>query len=46
VISQFDQALLYGVTVVILAGTLVVWIVSYVRRYGKKRDRDDDSLGD
>jgi len=43
VISQFEQALLYGVTVVILAGTLVVWIVSYVRRYGRKRDNDDDS---
>ncbi|NYE18326.1 hypothetical protein [Microbacterium immunditiarum] len=41
-ISGFEQALLYGVTVVILAGTLVVWVVAYVRRYGRKRDRDDD----
>ncbi|MEU1971395.1 hypothetical protein ABZ477_07055 [Microbacterium sp. NPDC019599] len=37
-----EQSLLYGVTIVILAGTLIVWVVQYRRRYGKKRDDDRD----
>lgn len=37
-----EQALLYGVTIVILAGTLIVWIVQDRRMYGKRRDDDRD----
>ena len=36
-----EQALLYGVTIVILVGTLIVWIVQYRRMYGKRKDDDD-----
>ncbi len=34
-----DQALLFGVTIVILTGTLIVWIVAYIRM--NRRDKDD-----
>lgn len=37
-----EQALLAGVTIVILAGTLIVWIAQYRRMYGKKRDDDEE----
>lgn len=40
-----EQALLYGVTVIILAGTLIVFVTQYVRTYGKKK-KDDDEPGD
>jgi hypothetical protein len=36
-----EQALLYGVTIVILAGTLIVWVVQYRRQYGRRKDDDE-----
>lgn len=38
--SGLEQSLLYGVTIIILAGTLIVFVVQYIRRYG--RDKHDD----
>ncbi len=37
--SGLEQSLLFGVTIVILAGTLVVFVAQYVRM--RKRDKDD-----
>lgn len=36
--SPLEQSLLYATTAIILAGTLVVFVVQYVRRYGRKHD--------
>jgi len=38
-----DQwTILYGVTILILVGTLIVWVAQYRRMYGrKKRDSTD-----
>jgi hypothetical protein len=36
--SPLEQSLLFATTIVILAGTLVVFVVQYVRRYGRKHD--------
>ena len=36
--TRTDQFLTLAVTAVILAGTLVVFIVQYVRRFGRKHD--------
>jgi hypothetical protein len=33
-----EQAILYGVTIVILSGTLIVWVASYIRM--NRRDKD------
>ena len=33
-----EQALLYGVSIVILTGTLIVWVAAYIRM--NRRDRD------
>ena len=38
--NSFEQTLLLAVTALILAGTLVVFVVQYVRRYGRRRDDD------
>lgn len=38
--SSLEQSLLYATTVIILAGTLVVFVVQYIRRYGRKKDDD------
>jgi len=38
--SSLEQNLLYGVTVVILSGTLIVFVVQFVRR--NRRDKDED----
>jgi hypothetical protein len=37
-VSPLEQSLLFATTIVILAGTLVVFVVQYVRRYGRKHD--------
>lgn len=37
--NGFEQNLLFGATVVVLAGTLIVFVVQYLR---SRRDRDDD----
>jgi hypothetical protein len=37
-VSPLEQALLYASTAIILAGTLVVFVVQYIRRYGRKHD--------
>jgi len=34
-----EQALLYAVTIVILSGTLIVWVAAYLRM--KRRDEDE-----
>lgn len=39
-----ELTLLYGVTIVILVGTLIVWVVQYRRMYGKRKD--DEGPGD
>lgn len=36
--SPLEQSLLYASTAIILAGTLVVFVVQYIRRYGRKHD--------
>jgi len=37
-----ELMLLYGVTILILVGTLIVWVAQYRRMYGrKKRDGSD-----
>jgi len=33
-----EQALLYGVSIVILSGTLIVWVAAYIRM--NRRDKD------
>jgi hypothetical protein len=33
-----EQSLLFATTAIILAGTLVVFVVQYIRRYGRKHD--------
>jgi hypothetical protein len=38
-VNGFEQNLLFGVTVVILAGTLIVFVVQYLRR---RHDDDRD----
>jgi len=38
-VSGVEQALLYGVTIVILAGTLIVFVVQLLRM--NRRDKDD-----
>jgi hypothetical protein len=35
-----EQVLLGVTTLVVLAGTLVVFVVQYIRRYGRHRDDD------
>lgn len=37
--NPVEQGLLYGVTVIVLLGTLIAFVVQYVRR---GRDKDDD----
>lgn len=37
--NQFEQYALYGVTIVILAGTLVVFVMQYLRM--NRRDKDE-----
>jgi hypothetical protein len=37
-VSTLEQSLLYATTAIILAGTLVVFVVQYIRRYGRKHD--------
>jgi hypothetical protein len=39
-VNGVEQGLLLGATAIVLAGTLVVFVVQYIRRYGKKRDDD------
>ena len=34
-----EQALLYGVSIVILSGTLIVWVAAYIRM--NRRDKDE-----
>lgn len=37
-----ELMLLYGVTILILVGTLIVWVAQYRRMYGRKtRDTSD-----
>ena len=36
--SPLEQSLLFATTIIILAGTLVVFVVQYIRRYGRKHD--------
>jgi len=36
--NQLEQALLLATTAVILAGTLVVFVVQFIRRYGRRHD--------
>ncbi len=38
--NAFEQTLMLAVTAIVLAGTLVVFVVQYIRRYGKHRDDD------
>ncbi len=38
--NAFEQTLLLAVTALALATTLVVFVVQYVRRYGRKHDDD------
>lgn len=38
-----DQALLYGVSIIVLVGTLILFVTQYVRTYGKKKRDDDDT---
>jgi hypothetical protein len=37
-VSSLEQSLLFATTIIILAGTLVVFVVQYIRRYGRKHD--------
>jgi len=37
-VSPLEQSLLFATTIIILAGTLVVFVVQYIRRYGRKHD--------
>jgi hypothetical protein len=39
-VNALEQGLLLGATAIVLAGTLVVFVVQYIRRYGRKRDDD------
>lgn len=39
--STLEQSLLYATTAIILAGTLIVFVVQYVRRYGRDKHDDD-----
>ncbi|WP_281166851.1 hypothetical protein [Microbacterium luticocti] len=42
--NELEQTLLFATTTLVLAGTLVVFVVQYIRRYGRKdrgRDRDE-----
>ena len=45
-----DQwTILYGVTILILVGTLIVWVAQYRRMYGRKKrgsDTDDPDKRD
>ena len=34
-----EQALLYAVTILILTGTLIVWVAAYIRM--NRRDKDE-----
>lgn len=36
--NPLEQGLLYGVTVIVLLGTLIAFVVQYLR--GRRRDRD------
>ncbi len=38
--NSFEQTLLLAVTGLVLAGTLVVFVMQYIRRYGRKHDDD------
>ena len=40
--STLEQTLLFAVTALVIAGTLVVFVAQYIRRYGKKHDDHDD----
>jgi hypothetical protein len=37
-VNALEQALLYATTAIVLAGTLVVFVVQYIRRHGRHHD--------
>jgi len=41
-VTELSQGLIYGVSAVILLGTLAVFVVQFVRMNRRDRDRDDD----
>lgn len=41
--NSLEQNLLFAATLFVLAGTLVVFVVQYVRQYRKKKRDDHDA---